>query len=56
MGSINDALRATLAFECPDTICQFEPSLGHDVPPEVSHADFCYYLMRLQELYAKYGR
>jgi len=32
------------------------PSMDHHVPPEVSYADFRYYVSRVQELYAEYGR
>ena len=31
------------------------PSMDHHVPPEVSYADFQYYLAKTRELYAKYG-
>jgi uroporphyrinogen decarboxylase len=32
------------------------PSMDHHVPPEVSYADFKYYLERTQELYQQFGR
>ena len=32
------------------------PSMDHHVPPEVSYADFQYYLQKTRDLYAKYGR
>ena len=35
---------------------RYLPSMDHHVPPEVSYADFLYYLERTRELYARYGR
>jgi uroporphyrinogen decarboxylase len=32
------------------------PTMDHHVPPEVSYADFQYYLERVRELYARHGR
>jgi uroporphyrinogen decarboxylase len=32
------------------------PSMDHHVPPEVSYADFQYYLQKTRELYEKHGR
>jgi uroporphyrinogen decarboxylase len=34
----------------------YVPSMDHHVPPDVSWADFQYYLRRVRELYAQYGR
>jgi hypothetical protein len=42
----NESMRAVLHFERPAEICQFE--WGYD--------DFRYYLQRVRELYAQYGR
>ena len=32
------------------------PNLDHHVPPEISYADFRYYVERVRELYARHGR
>jgi len=53
-----DAINRELERKLPPLFRRggYLPSLDHHVPPEVSYADFVFYIERVQELYHQYGR